>query len=352
MFFYVDDIVFAYRRSDEHTARGLIAQLKGKYSLTGGGELQWFLGIEVLRDRENRKIWLSQSSYIDKISKLANSSPRCDTPMGPGELLPFQGQATSREVTAYQRKVGSLLYAAVITRPDIAFPTSRLARFNVNPGPEHDAAADRALCYLLNTRTLALELGGGDDFEVASDASFADNSLDRKSSQAFAMKLFGGLIGWRASKQETVTTSTTEAELLALSQAAKESLYISRLLNELSVRLDDKRIRIQCDNSQTIRLVTAEVAVLQTRLRHVDIHNHWLRQEVLNGTIEVVYTPSTKMMADGLTKALQNNAFKDFIRQIGLVDIAERLEQRGLREISAEEFHEEIQVRVDQAGPD
>ena len=69
-------------------------------------------------------------------------------------------------------------------------------------------------------RGLGLQFGGGDEFLVASDASFADNTVDRKSSQAYAMQLFGGLIGWRANKQETVTTSTTEAELLALSQAA------------------------------------------------------------------------------------------------------------------------------------
>ena len=90
------------------------------------------------------------------------------------------------------------------------------------------------------------------------------------------MKLFGGVIGWRASKQETVTTSTTEAELLALSQAAKEALFISRLIKELQIKLDDNHIRIKCDNKQTIRLVTEEITVLRTKLRHVDIHNHWL----------------------------------------------------------------------------
>src|SRR6185437_11305028 len=106
------------------------------------------------------------------------------------------------------------------------------------------------------------------------------------------MKLFGGLIGWKANKQNTVTTSTTEAELLALAQAAKESLFVSRLIKELSVELEDQRIRILCDNMQTIRLVKAEVVTLQTKLRHVDIHNHWLRQEVAAGRIIVEYTPS------------------------------------------------------------
>ena len=152
------------------------------------------------------------------------------------------------------------------------------------------------------------------------------------------MKLFGRLVGWRANKQDTVTTSTTEAELLALSQSAKEALYVSRLITELSVRLDDQRIQIKCDNLQTIRLVTAEIALLQTKLRHVDIHNHWLRQEISSGQIVVDYTPSQDMLADGFTKALQNNAFSNFVQQLGLVDIQERLDQRCLQELDVEEY--------------
>jgi hypothetical protein len=65
---------------------------------------------------------------------------------------------------------------------------------------------------------------------VASDAFFADNNINRKNSQAFAMKLFSGLIGWRANKQDTITTLTTKAELLAFAQAAKESIYVNKLL--------------------------------------------------------------------------------------------------------------------------
>jgi hypothetical protein len=224
------------------------------------------------------------------------------------------------------------LYAVVITRPDVAFAVSRLSRFMANPGPAHQRAADRVLLYLRDTSSWALAFGGDDDFRVASDASFADNTLDRKSSQAYAMKLFGGMIGWRANKQDTVTTSTTEAELLALSQTAKEALYVSRLIGELRVELDDSRIRIECDNVMTIRLVTAEIATLKTKLRHVDIHNHWLRQECQRGSIDVTYTESAKMMADGLTKALPREAFERFREQMALEDVTERLKERREKE--------------------
>ncbi|KAI1507540.1 polyprotein [Pyrenophora tritici-repentis] len=235
------------------------------------------------------------------------------------ELRPRSDLAEPSEINRYQRKIGSLLFAAVTTRPDIAFAASRLARFLVNPSTEHQDAADRVLLYLKKTESLALELGRGDGLEVASDASFADNTLDRKSSQGYAIKLFGGLIAWRASKQDTVTTSTTEAELLALSQVAKEAIFTSRLLKELQVNLSNPIITIKCDNTQTIRLVNEDVAKLQTKLRHVDIHNHWLRQEVTRKTIRVEYVPSDNMIADGFTKSLPANKWASFLDQLGLV---------------------------------
>lgn len=323
----MDDIVIAYKKGLEKTAHRLITELKKKYNIEGGNELQWFLGIRVLRDRETKRLWLSQSTYIDKIANLATSSQPDNTPMAREELMPYEDRASHHDINLYQQKIGSLLYAAVTTRPDIAFATSRLSRFLTNPGPKHHAAADRVLLYLKRYRDYGLQFGGGqeDTFTVASDASFADNSLDRKSSQAYAMKLFGSLIGWRANKQDTVTTSTTEAELLALSQAAKEGQYISRLLRELTVRLDDHSIEIQCDNTQTIRLVNEEITRLQTKLRHVDIHNHWLRQEVLQKRIRVVHTKSRDMIADGLTKALPTEDFVRFRDHMGLIDIGERI---------------------------
>src|SRR5215469_9158488 len=109
--------------------------------------------------------------------KLADTKQSDDIPMIKVELLPYQQRASGQAVRAYQRKIGSLLYAAVTTRVDIAFAVSRLARFLTNPSPEHHAAADRVLHYLYRHRTLGLQLGGADDFLVTTDASFANNSL-------------------------------------------------------------------------------------------------------------------------------------------------------------------------------
>ena len=147
--------------------------------------------------------------------------------MSKEELVPNEDIALYKYIYKYQRKIGSLLYTAVITRPDIAFAVSQLLQFITNSELKYYKGADWVLQYLKDTCTLALQFRQDNYFRVASDASFADNSIDWKSSQAYAMKLFGGMIGWRANKQETVITSTTKAELLALSQAAKEALFVS-----------------------------------------------------------------------------------------------------------------------------
>ncbi|KAF7566030.1 hypothetical protein PtrM4_054640 [Pyrenophora tritici-repentis] len=146
-----------------------------------------------------------------------------------------------------------------------------------------------------------------------------------------------------SNKQDTVTTSTTEAELLALSQVAKEALFLSRLLKELNIQLDTPSITIQCDNKQTIRLVTEEVSKLQTKLRHVDIHNHWIRQEVSTGRISVEYIPTADMIADGLTKSLPPNKWPEFLEQLGLVPAKEILARNSA---PLEEIQEKLENLV------
>jgi hypothetical protein len=333
VFFYVDDIVFAFHHSKEQEARQVINKLQKHIELTGGDEMKWFLGIQVIRDRQARKLWLSQATYCEKISKLAGqavrSTKRANTPMTSHELMPNPGQATATEIRSYQVKIGSLLYAAVITRPDISFAVSRLGRFLMNPSPQHQLAADRVLLYLHFNRFLALEFGSGDELIISSDAAFADNTVDRKSSQAYTVELFGSLISWRANKQDTVTTSTTEAELLALSQAAREAIVVGRLLRDLRITMEDSRLIIQCDNTRAISLITDEISRLRTKLRHVDIHRHWLRQEVQSGRVHVRWVSTHEMPADGLTKALATQPFETFKRLVHLADVEQRI--TGLR---------------------
>jgi len=125
IFFYVDDIIIAYHSKQQQEAMKAIELIKRKYLCTGGDDLQWFLGMEVTRNRDQKTIQLSQAAYADKISQLTDRQDvRHDTPMASVELKPRDGLAEPAEINKYQRKIGSLLFAAVTMRPDIAFVTS------------------------------------------------------------------------------------------------------------------------------------------------------------------------------------------------------------------------------------
>jgi hypothetical protein len=102
--------------------------------------------------------------------------------MSSNELLPNQKHISPAKIQNYQRKIGLLLFAAISTRPNIAFAISRLAKFLNNSSLAYHKAADRALMYLYNIRQLFLRFSGQNNLVIASDASFANNNTDRKSS--------------------------------------------------------------------------------------------------------------------------------------------------------------------------
>jgi hypothetical protein len=107
----------------------------------------------------------------------------------------------------------------------------------------------------------------------AGDAAFADNPVTRYSTEGYLLKLFNGPIDWRSTKQKTVITLNTEAELLALSYAAKEVIWWKRFFK--AIQLDfDQDIAILCDNRQIIRLLITETPQINTKLKYIDIHGH------------------------------------------------------------------------------
>ena len=168
----------------------------------------------------------------------------------------------------------------------------------------------------------------------ASDAAYADHD-DRKSTEGFLFKLFGGLVDWRAAKQKTVTTSTTEAELLAISHGAKDTYWWRRLFTAIGLEIGSasRTLSILCDNSQTVDILTKEEPELKTKLKHVDVHHFWLRQEAQAKRMQIEWVPTSRMPADGLTKALTRQKHEDFIKMLGLVDISTKITGTSSRDL-------------------
>lgn len=163
-FFFVDDIVFAYKKDRKDEILEVVRQLSKTFTIEILGESRWFLGMHIIRSRATKSMWLSQKAYIEKIcEKLMNQSwPRPPpTPMEITELLPVSEdeEISDESRTLYQQKMGSILFAAISSRPDVAFAASRLSRFNQQPGQTHHHAADRVLQYLYQTRNFCIRYG-------------------------------------------------------------------------------------------------------------------------------------------------------------------------------------------------
>ena len=183
----------------------------------------------------------------------------------------------------------------------------------------------RVLNYLVFTKHYVIEFNAELDnsntiFCPSSDSLYGNDLDTRRSTQGYVFTPFNGPIDWKVTKQRTVITSITETELLALTLTRKETLWWNRFFEAIDFD-PGHQIYIQCDNRQTIRLLTSENLRLATKLRHVDIYQHWLRQEVQSKRIAVKWTSSADTLADGFTKALPTQRHRQFINQLGLIEL-------------------------------
>ena len=282
---------------------------------------------------------MCQDDYIDKLAKQFEPpkgwpEKRIKSPLPLDELVPSEDENNISRTVRYARIVGYLGYIANATRPDISKAHSKLSEFLVNPSDRHLSAALQTLQYVIQSKYLGVEYQASSDhatsyiieheldpdFYGASDASFADDKESRKSSQGYIFFLYGGPIDWRATLQRCVTKSTTESELIAASSAGTELIWWWRLFDNLGFNPDCPHI-LYCDNKQTIRLVTADAPKLKTQLKHVDVHNQWLRQEAQSGSIDLRWITTEAQPADGLTKILPPGKHQNWISRLNLAQI-------------------------------
>lgn len=216
--------------------------LNQKFEMTDLGEVHYCLGIQITCDRSKGIIEINQTKYIDDVLKRFNMED-CKpavTPMQAGVKLSKSMSPTTQEQTAlmeeipYQSAVGSLMYAMLGTRPDISYAVGALSQYSSNPGMEHWKAIKWVLRYLKGTRNHHIQYRkDGGLLQGYSNADWAGNLDDRRSTTGYVFLLGGGSISWNSKKQPTVALSTTEAEYMALCQAAKEGVWLNRLLSEV-----------------------------------------------------------------------------------------------------------------------
>ncbi|KAH7575610.1 hypothetical protein JRO89_XS02G0162300 [Xanthoceras sorbifolium] len=224
------------------------------------GEASYVLGIQLIRDRKNKPSALSQASYIDKI------------------LVRFSMQNS--------KKVGSLMYSILCTRPDICFTLGVASRYQSNPRLDHWVAVKHILKSVFT--------------------------------------LGGGAIIWRSIKQSCIVDSTMEAEYVAACEAAKQSVWLRKFLSDLEVVPDmDRPMTLYCDNSGAMS--NSKEPRSHKRGKHIERKYHLIREIVQGGDVVVTKIASQDNLADPFTKTLMAKVFEGHLEGLRLPDMSHML---------------------------
>jgi hypothetical protein len=316
---YVDDIVTG---GPDKLLDWFHVQLSNKYRVVRE-DLNWVLGIEVTHPTQDT-LKISQGAFVRSLLQKYKMDD-CNavrTPMEEGSKLSkaeqpqTQAEALEMKQYPYRALIGSLLYLSVCTRPDISFAVGVLARFCENPGLPHWHAAKRVLRYLKGTEDAGIIYGRSTHNVFGySDADFGGELDKRRSTSAYAFLMHGGVVAWRSKLQDCTAGSTVEAEYVALAQATREALFLTKLLTDFQVT-DTKPVIIYEDNNGAIQL--AHNPVNHSRVKHIDISYNVTRQRVQTGEIDVVRIGTHDMTADTLTKPLGATLFQKHRAGLGV----------------------------------
>ena len=306
---FVDDILLATSstsRLDE--VKQAIAR---KFTVKDMGELKYFLGVTVDQKTNPAVIGLCQSAYTRKLLqkfKMDGAKPVA-TPVDTSQkLMKADDDSELFDKGLYQSAVGSLLYLAMWTRPDIAYAVGMVSKYCSKPSKEHWTAVKRILRYLQGTVDYGLCYDKVSHSKCTgySDADWAGDIDDRRSTSGYVFSMSGGAISWRSKRQTCVSLSTAEAEYIALASAAQEAVWLRRLLQDMKAAPSRPMI-INEDNQSAIALT--KNPQFHGRTKHVDIKFHYIREQVEQQNIKLVFCPSDNMMADFLTKGLTREKF-------------------------------------------
>src|SRR5579859_3593957 len=280
---WVDDfIIFGKNMA---SINSLKAQLNKEYEMKDLGELKHFLGIQVHRDRERKIIHISQPRYartvLNRYGMQDNKPASSPLPTG-ARLIKVATTDVLADQKEYQSMVGSLMYAMLATRPDLAQTIQQISQFSQKPAKTHKKAAKHALQYLNGTIDQGITYNGnlGMKLECWSDANWGGEE-GRESVSGFIFTLVGGVVSWSSKKQGSVALSSTESEYMTLLHALKELIWLHRFLREIGYDISNQNI-IYCDSQSAIAL--SHNPEHHAHTMHIDIQYHFVRNCVEDGT--------------------------------------------------------------------
>ncbi|KAJ0797294.1 putative RNA-directed DNA polymerase [Helianthus annuus] len=310
---YVDDMLIVGKNAERIVQ--LKKELSKSFSMKDLGPAKQILGIRITRDRASKKLHMSQEQYIEKVLRRFNmdKAKSVSSPLTPNFKLTDKDCPSSKEEiedmdkVPYASAVGSLMYAMVCTRPDIAHAVGVVSRFLSNPGKKHWEAVKWIFRYLRGSSKLGITFGNEEPMLVGyTDSDLAGNKDNMKSTSGYLMTFAGGAVSWQSRLQKYVALSTTEAEYVAATEACKELLWLKRFTQELGFM--QRRYVVLCDNQSAIHL--AKNSMFHKRTKHIDVKYHWIRDALEDKLFELDKVHTDDNGSDMLTKSLAREKLK------------------------------------------
>jgi len=324
---YVDDM--GMLASDLHFMEELKKLIGEVFKIKDLGPIKQLLGVAIDYDQKTGHLELSQSRYIQQSLERYGCDDGCThpTPLSSGvKLTKADSPNTPSAITEmkdypYQSLIGTLMYAMLGTRPDIAFAVGALSKYSSNLGKVHWNEALHVLRYLGGTKDLALVFDGSKGADLSSlilgysDSDWAGDMDTRWSTGGYVFFACGAAISWSSKLQISPALSSTEAEYMACTRAAQEAIWLRQFLDQLGYRQKNPT-QLLGDNQGAIAL--AKNPGNHPRTKHIQLRYHFIRFAITDGQILLDYVPTGDMAADGLTKGLTGDQHKRFLSLLGL----------------------------------
>ncbi len=304
-----------------------------------------------------------QNFYTNKLIKdyVINTEYKATTLLSYQSLMSYIDEINQKRIHVYRQKMRSICYSVIITRSNIIKVAFELTRHFINSDSKHLKAANHCIRYLHVIKFLIIRYSNSEDeklnnqisslnkeksnkemssisnsklnkktssnkenndkqiFERTTDVFFA-NDVDRKSAEEYIFKLFDEMIDWIVKKQLIISIFIIEAKFFSMLHADKELIWWIHLFQKLKFDSNQK-IVIYNDNLQIIRFFISKILKTETKLRHVDIAQCWLKQSVQSDYFLMNYLFIAKMITNELTKILSSQKHREFINQLRLVDV-------------------------------
>jgi transposase InsO family protein len=333
---FVDDLAIVGKNRER--VMQFKEQLSQIFEIHDLGEIKDFLGASIVRDRENKVLYMRNTAKIDEYverfglggetrpvkvplspSFVVTREPHTEVPATEFEPKRVFGSGVPLEAgNPYGELVGCLLYIANSTRPDISTACSVLSQFRAQPTTAHWEEALRVLRYLKDTRMYALRLGGGGEvMEAYVDADYAGCLDTRLSRSGFLIKVMGGVVSWASKKQSTIAQSTVEAEFQAACLAINEVNWLKQYMEELGVQTGE--VALYGDNRGCLSHLRNPIVSNHTK--HISVRFHKAREAVALGQVTPEYVSTDANTADIFTKALPPTTFLGHREALGVVPV-------------------------------